>query len=277
MNPVWRTALAILLLAPPLALAGCGTTGPTGAAPASPAAPQAPPSAEPTAALSFSRPPARPGAPDPSAVAPASTAPAAITAPGLVSSAPSDQPAEGPRLVGPEPAAPPSGPGQVEGAPPSAPRPEAPSAQPPPPPITPTAWLTYTSQTYRFTIVYPDTYTPLDQGSTTDPSQAQRLFQVRFQDQRLASGATAGLELPQFQIEVFDNSAALPLERWLDEHDITGERAEAAVGRQSGLKVTLMTMMAPNQFYYLAQGMYVYRLTPLGPFSEHMLASFSPS
>jgi hypothetical protein len=142
-------------------------------------------------------------------------------------------------------------------------------------PLPPTAWLTYTNQIYRFAVAYPDTYVLLDQASAQDKAQPQRLLQVRFQDKRIASAPTAGLELPQFQIEVFDNAAALPLARWLDDRDVRGERADVTLGGQPGLRVTLMTMMAPNQFYYVAQGPYIYRLTPLGPFSERMLASFS--
>ena len=141
--------------------------------------------------------------------------------------------------------------------------------------VAPTAWLTYTNQTYHFSIAYPNTYVLLDQASAQDQAQVKRVFQVRFQDQRIAASPIAHMEPPQFQIEVFDNTATLALGRWVEDHRMNGERADVKIGGQPGLRVTLMTMMAPNQFYYVAQGPYVYRLTPLGPFSEQMLASFS--
>lgn len=282
MKHMSRTCMGGLLFAALLGLAGCGTTGPTGAASTSSSAVDpAGSTTGPTDALASSRLSTSPVAVTSATPPPAATAPPAPMLPSAVVVASTPQPEQpvgsGPRLVGPLPAAPPPGPGRVEGAPPSAPPPGVPPAQAPVLPAEPTGWLTYTSQTYRFTIVYPNTYIPLDQEGTQEQSQAQRLFQVRFQNQHIANGATAGLELPQFQIDVFDNTAALPLARWLDDHAVTGERAEATVGGQAGLKVTLMTMMAPNQFYYVVQGSYVYRLTPLGPFSERMLASFSLS
>jgi len=144
-------------------------------------------------------------------------------------------------------------------------------------PAQPTGWLTYTNEIYHFTVSYPNTYVTLGDDQNQAQAQAKHIFQVRFQDQRIAAAATASLEPPQFQIEVFDNTANVPLARWLDEQGVRGERADVTLGGQAGLRVSLMTMMAPNQFYYVAQGPYIYRLTPLGPFSEQMLASFKLS
>ncbi|GAB4194245.1 MAG: hypothetical protein OHK0022_09980 [Roseiflexaceae bacterium] len=142
-------------------------------------------------------------------------------------------------------------------------------------PALPTEWLTYTSQPYQFTITYPNTYILLDPANPPDQLQGVRLAQLRFQDERIASGPLAAVEPARFQIDIFDNSGGLSLERWLEDHAISGQRAEATIGGQSGLRVTLMTMQAPNLFYYVARGSYVYRLTPLGPLAEQMLASFS--
>lgn len=141
-------------------------------------------------------------------------------------------------------------------------------------PALPTEWQTYSNPAYHFTISYPNTYVLLEPVSSADQLQAARLFQARFQDQRIATGPLAAVEPARFQIDVFDNSGTLDLARWLDEHAIAGQRAEASVGGQAGLQVTLMTMQAPHLFYYTARGPYVYRLTPLGPLAEQMLASF---
>ncbi|HEU4329325.1 MAG TPA: hypothetical protein VFS21_39670 [Roseiflexaceae bacterium] len=141
-------------------------------------------------------------------------------------------------------------------------------------PALPTEWLIYTNQSYLFTVRYPNTYVLLEPANPADPLQAARVFQARFQDQQIASGPLAAMEPARFQIDVFDNSSGRDLAQWLDDHAITGQRADASVGGQAGLRVTLMTMQAPNLFYYVARGAYVYRLTPLGPLGEQMLASF---
>ncbi len=141
-------------------------------------------------------------------------------------------------------------------------------------PAPPTEWQTYTNQPYLFTVHYPNTYVLLDPATPADQLQAARVFQARFQDQQIASGPLAAMEPARFQIDVLDNSAGRDLAQWLDEHAVAGQRAEATIGGQAGLRVTLMTMQAPNLFYYVARGPYVYRLTPLGPLAEQMLASF---
>ena len=70
----------------------------------------------------------------------------------------------------------------------------------------------------------------------------------------------------------------MPLGEWLRS---TGQApadatAEAVRLRQAGeaWRVAHRALMAPNTFYYVAGSKYVYRLTPLGPYSEEMLASF---
>ena len=107
--------------------------------------------------------------------------------------------------------------------------------------------------------------------STVAPNLVQR---VRFQDKQLAAGETAQLEPPQFVIEVSDNKAGISLERWIDANmPPGGSRSAATVGNRRGYQVTLNIMLAPNQFYYVADGAYVYRITPMGQYSEKMLAS----
>jgi hypothetical protein len=43
------------------------------------------------------------------------------------------------------------------------------------------------------------------------------------------------------------------------------------VGGADGIRLTDQTLLAPNSFYYVARGPFVYRLTPLGGLSSEML------
>jgi hypothetical protein len=143
-------------------------------------------------------------------------------------------------------------------------------------PIGATQWLVYTDPVRPFSMSYPDSYVQLDEPtplSTIAPNLVQR---VRFQDKKLAKGALAQVEPAQFTIEVFDNSAGVSLEQWIDTVIPSGgSRTSAAVGNRSGYQVMLNTLLAPNQFYYVADGTFVYRFTPLGQYSQAMLQSLN--
>jgi hypothetical protein len=87
----------------------------------------------------------------------------------------------------------------------------------------------------------------------------------------------ADREPPQFRIEVFDNPHGITLAQWLDDQHVTGTRTEVPIGTATGTLVSNNTLMAPNQFYYLAHGSAIYRLVPLGAYGLDMLASFKLS
>jgi len=135
------------------------------------------------------------------------------------------------------------------------------------------SWLTYNDQTYPFSINYPDTYTLLPTGTQPQPSGPKLLYQVRFLDRQLVQGSTADLEIPNFTIEIFD-SEDQSLEAFLDIYFEQGERQSFNLGSLKGIRVYFNQLIAPNEFYYFADQGLVFKLTPLGKYSQEMLDSF---
>ncbi|MGB5844233.1 MAG: hypothetical protein WBD62_00200 [Anaerolineales bacterium] len=134
-------------------------------------------------------------------------------------------------------------------------------------------WLSYQDQTYRFSIDYPESYMILPEEGLSLGSEPGLLMNVRFLDQQLASGDTADLEIPDFTIEIFDLGNQT-LETFLEDNLERGERERYKLGDLSGFRVYLNQMIAPNEFYYFAEYGFVYKLTPLGMYSQEMLDSF---
>jgi len=135
------------------------------------------------------------------------------------------------------------------------------------------SWLTYLDQDFHFSIAYPDSYTILPTQNSSDTGGPELLHQLRFLDHQLASGDTAGLEIPNFTIEVFD-LGSLTLEKFLEQHLEVGNREPFSLGKLNGIRVSLDQLIAPNQFYYFADQSFVYKLTPLGEYGQQMLESF---
>lgn len=143
---------------------------------------------------------------------------------------------------------------------------------------TPVTWQSYRNEEFQFKLQYPSVYTLVDPLDTADWDPAP-LAQVLFQDQNLAQGETAAFEVPQFAVRVFDNSSQTPLRDWLERNNLVnregGQEIEPfTVGGVEGLRVCEMTLIAPNCFIYVSHAMYVYQLTPLGEYSDPMIASF---
>jgi hypothetical protein len=136
-------------------------------------------------------------------------------------------------------------------------------------------WSRYTDQQFGFSIAYPNTYV-ISNAAATSVAAPNLVHQIWFQDKAIASGATAALEPPAFAVDVFANDDALALAQWLDANDPYGDatRTAVTVGNTPGYKVALTSYIAPGQFYYVAAGKAVYRLTPLGQYGEEMLKSF---
>lgn len=134
-------------------------------------------------------------------------------------------------------------------------------------------WLSYQDRNFDYSIDYPDSYLVLTDEGLATASQPGLLSIVRFIDQKLAGVDTADLEIPQFTIEVFDTGDQT-LEQFVDSHHARGELEVYQVGDLSGFRVQLQQLIAPNQFIYLTNNGYVFRLTPLGEYSQKMLASF---
>lgn len=139
-------------------------------------------------------------------------------------------------------------------------------------------WQIYHSATFMFVVAYPSVYVIVDapDGAELMP---QPVAQVHFQDRVLAEGDTAQFEPPQFAVDVFDNSAQVPLLEWLEQHELVGsetgwEHEAYMVGGVEGVRVCTRLMIAPNCFVYVANGGYVYRLTPLGTYGDEMVTRF---
>lgn len=142
------------------------------------------------------------------------------------------------------------------------------------PQIEPANWLTYTDPQYGYQINYPDTYSilnPIEKLTEINPSL---LSQVRFLETELANSQVANLEPPKFTVEVYANPGRETLEAYLDVQARDGIREPYQLGNLSGIRVYFNTLMAPNNFYYFENGDFIYRLIPLGEYSEAMLQSF---
>lgn len=139
----------------------------------------------------------------------------------------------------------------------------------------------YRSDLCHFQIGYPNG-TPADyvpQEGAVESQGAATVCRVAFQDRVLAQSDTAAFQPPMFLIEVFDRgNSTQTLEAWLQGQPMTGKNTATTepttLSGVAGLKVTLMQEMAPNQFFYVAKGNYVYKLTPLGLYGNAMLGTF---
>lgn len=137
----------------------------------------------------------------------------------------------------------------------------------------PQTWLTYLDEEFNFSINYPDSYTILPEPEPFESIDPGLLQRVRFLDAQLAAGNTAEYEPPNFTIEVFAQDD-MTLEEFVSRDEKRGDREAYVLGNMVGIRVILMQLIAPNQFYYFAQDGYIYKLTPLGPYAVDMLSSF---
>jgi hypothetical protein len=130
----------------------------------------------------------------------------------------------------------------------------------------PVSWKTYVDEKFGFRLDYPQAYTPVV-NPERGPSDPAPIHQVSFQE------GIGDIAMDQFSIEVFENGG-LSLEDWLNAHGPEGSLTPAEIGDHSGYQITLNIEIAPNQFYYVADGSNVYKLTPLGPHGQEMPNSF---
>jgi len=138
----------------------------------------------------------------------------------------------------------------------------------------PVNWLTYQDKSYGFSISYPDTYVILDEIELLKDIDPVLVHRVRFQDKKLASGDTAKFELPQFTIEVYEKPAIDTLQAYIGAK-IPGWTVESfKLGDLQGYRVSSNRLVAPNEFYFFEGSKFIYKLTPMGPYSQEMLQSF---
>ncbi|MBC7224433.1 MAG: hypothetical protein H5T59_09215, partial [Anaerolineae bacterium] len=140
-------------------------------------------------------------------------------------------------------------------------------------------WLVYRNEEFGFQIRYPSVYILAPAPAPEEGQEPQPLAEFLFQDRELAASETAAMEPPQFAIRVFANEEGLPVERWLQQSEALGEEGfqvePFSLGGVEGVQVTSQFLIAPGQHVYVAKGKYVFQLTPLGPYSNQMLASFA--
>lgn len=134
-------------------------------------------------------------------------------------------------------------------------------------------WLTYHDQAFSFSINYPNIYLTLPESTNSGDDDPANVHQVRFQDIQLATGDTADFEIPSFSIEVFDLGDH-SLEGFIALNEPDGLMEAYQENRLSGFRVSHKRLIAPNEFYFFSANGYVYKLTPLGIFSQEMLHSF---
>jgi hypothetical protein len=135
------------------------------------------------------------------------------------------------------------------------------------------SWITHQDQDHSFSIIYPDTYAILPDENPSAEAGPRLIHMIRFLDRQLASGDTADLEIPNFTIQIYD-LGNLSLDTFLDEYFELGNREPFSLGGLYGIRVFFDQMIAPSEFYYFADQNHVYKLTPMGEYSQEMLESF---
>jgi hypothetical protein len=138
-----------------------------------------------------------------------------------------------------------------------------------------TTWRVYRNVQYSVELHYPPDYAAV---KPRDQLQPPPLLRVWFKEASLVNSPIADREPPQFAIDVYDNGSQQTLDAWLAGSGVTRNFARATrqaveVGGVQGLRLTDQTLLAPNTFYYVARGPFVYRFTPLGGLSSQMLAT----
>ena len=135
-------------------------------------------------------------------------------------------------------------------------------------------WAVYQNDQYGLTLRYPPDYAIVPPG---DQPQPPPTFRVWFQEAALKDSPVASRLPPQFAVDVYENASRQSLDGWLAAMpNVTRfSRDRATVGEVEGVRLTNQALVAPNVFYYVARGPFVYRFTPLGAFSDQMLATVS--
>lgn len=139
-------------------------------------------------------------------------------------------------------------------------------------------WLTYFDESYGFQIQYPALFRVDRLGPEAFPREkTPALAGVRFVNPQDPAGELA---VALLQIAVFDNQPQLSLDEWLAANKITGGETGPVVepfnnGQVSGLRIVSRSFKAPGVSVYVAQGNFIFRLTPMGAEGEAMLLTFA--
>lgn len=140
-------------------------------------------------------------------------------------------------------------------------------------------WLVYRNEEFGFQIRYPSVYVLVPAPEPEEGQKPAPLAEFLFQDRELAASESAAMEPPQFAIRVFANEEGLSVSTWLQQSEVLGEEGfqvePFSLSGVEGVRVTSQFLIAPGQHIYVAKGKYIYQLTPLGQYSNQMLASFT--
>lgn len=138
----------------------------------------------------------------------------------------------------------------------------------------PIQWSDYQDTTLGFSLSIPSLYIPLKEPTSLADVNTNLLGRLRLLEPDLANSDFAEMEPPKFSVEVYSNVQALSLEDWLSTNTSDGDLESVQVDGVDCQKITLKIQLAPNQFIFCDHDNRVYKLIPLGPESEKILASF---
>lgn len=137
-------------------------------------------------------------------------------------------------------------------------------------------WRTYLLDEYRLELRHPPDFVVMPSGDR--PAFVTR-FRVWFQPSTIANSPVGGLSPPPLALDIFDNPRGEALDAWLGRPGAVPQarfgRQPVTVGGVAAIRVTGSLQLAPNVFYYVARGPYIYRFTPLGLVGEQILATVS--
>jgi len=147
-------------------------------------------------------------------------------------------------------------------------------------PVDVAEWQVYRDDRYGIEFRYPPEYVVASEADQPPPRPL--IHQVRVLERFQIGSAIENRLPPRFAVDVYANPSGQPLDAWLETSGVIGnlERFSVdpiSVGGREGAKLTNSLQLAPNVFYYVTVGPYVYRFTPLGLFGDQILASVTLS
>jgi hypothetical protein len=136
-------------------------------------------------------------------------------------------------------------------------------------------WRVYRNNDYFIELLYPPDYAIVQ---ARDQLQPPPLLRVWFKKASMVNSPIAEREPPTLALDVYEKPLQEPLDAWLSGSGLLRNftrlvKEPVELGGAEGVRVVEQTMAAPNTFYYVARGPYVYRFTPLGGPSDEMLAT----
>jgi len=138
----------------------------------------------------------------------------------------------------------------------------------------PVNWTAYTDPNFGFSLQYPDTYTILEEPPNFTEISPTMIGRLRMLEPSLANSDFAELEPPKFSIEIYANDEGLSLNAWVDANLPGGDKENFEIDGANCTKLTRQALLAPNQFIVCEYSGNMYKFTPLGLYSEEILASF---